>query len=617
MLMMLILALGFLACLILKDMLCILCFTLFFLVYLYYRFKDKRILILFILLSLFSCILIYPKEFKTYETYKIVEIKKGYSIGKNKGSKILIQTDLDLNFQDEVKVKHVEPIHTDDNFTIFSFTRYNENKNIHFKTNSVEIIHKSTSIKSRLYNYLKSKPNSSIILSLYYGIHDETIDEIYTMLGYGYMSAYYIVLHLLKRKWDETKIRRILLVFSVLFGHFFVFTLSLSRFILYQLSTLFFTSKPNQIAFTILCFGLMYPSQVTSISFICPLLLQLVSYFCNEHKWIVQKVVLIGLMFIYFKKVNIVSLLFFNILRKLYGLIFLFGFIVQNLINLKLPEIKIHYAPRILFMILFIVFFIQCLKHFKWKYLLILFVPLLEIYCNPFFQVYTLNLGQADCSVIVEPFHKSVVMIDCGQNLYRDNVERIIMPFLENKNIHTIDTLILTHDDFDHNGGYDSLKDKIEIKQVIEDSNDKVNVDYPFYLLLSEREAKDTNDSSIISYFTYDHLTYLFMGDASKQIERQLMAKYDLKADVIKVGHHGSNTSSDPDFLDSLDCKIALISCGYKNKYGHPSVETLKTLENLHINTLCTSDCGSIAIYSLHHLSFLVTNDGMFGIIWA
>lgn len=615
--MMLIISFGFLACLILKEIHCILCFTLFFLVYLYYRFKDKRMLIQFILLSLFSCILVYPKEYKPCDTYKITEIKKGYYIGKNRGSKILIQTDLDLSFQDEVKVKHIEPIHTDDNFTIFSFTKYNENKNIRFKTNSVEIIHKSTSFKSRLYNYLKSKPNSSIILSLYYGIHDETIDEIYTMLGYGYMSAYYIVLHALKRKWDETKIRRILLVFSILFGYFFVLTLSLSRFILYQLSTLFFTSKPNQIAFTILCFGLMYPSQVTSISFICPLLLQLVSYFCTEHKWIVQKLVLIGLMFIYFKKVNLISLLFFNILRKLYGLIFLFGFIVQNLINLKLPEITIHYAPRILFVILFIVFYIQCLKHFKWKYLLILFVPLLEIYCNPFFQVYTLNLGQADCSVIVEPFHKSVVMIDCGQNLYRDNVERIIMPFLENKNIHTIDTLILTHDDFDHNGGYDSLKNKIEIKQVIEDSNQIVNVEYPFYLLLSEREAKDTNDSSIISYFTYDHLTYLFMGDASKQVERQLMSEYDLKADVIKVGHHGSNTSSDPAFLDSLDCKIALISCGYKNKYGHPRVETLKTLENLHINTLCTSDCGSIAIYSLHHLSFLVTNDGMFGIIWT
>ena len=541
--MMLILSLGFLACLILKEILCILCFTLFFLVYLYYRFKDKRIRILFIFFSLLSCILVYPKEVQQQDTYKITEIKKGYYIGKNRGSKILIQTDLDLSFQDEVKVKHIEPIHTDDNFTLFSFTKYNENKNIRFKTNSVEIIHKSTSFKSRLYNYLKLKPNSSVVLSLYYGIHDESIDEIYTMLGYGYMSAYYIVLHVLRRKWDETKIRRILLVFSVLFGHFFVFTLAFTRFVLYQLSTLLFTSKPNQMAFTILCFGMIYPSQVLSISFVCPLLLQLVSYFCTEHKWIVQKMVLLGLMFIYFKKVNLISLLFFNIFRKLYGLIFLFGFTVQDLINLKLPDLTIHYAPRILFIVLFIIFYIQCLKHFKWKYLWICIVPFLEIYCNPFFQVYTLNIGQADCSIIVEPFHKSVVMIDCGQNLYRDNVERIIMPFLENKNIHAIDTLILTHDDFDHNGGYDSLKDKIEIKQVIEDSNQSVHVDYPFYLLLSKRESKDTNDSSLISYFTYDHLTYLFMGDASKQIEKQLMATYDLKADVIKVGHHGSRFS--------------------------------------------------------------------------
>ena len=83
------------------------------------------------------------------------------------------------------------------------------------------------------------------------------------------------------------------------------------------------------------------------------------------------------------------------------------------------------------------------------------------------------------------------------------------------------------------------------------------------------------------------------MGDASKQIEKQLMATYDLKADVIKVGHHGSNTSSDPDFLDSLDCKIALISAGYKNKYDHPRLETLQTLQTLYIHAICTNNSGS------------------------
>ena len=283
--------------------------------------------------------------------------------------------------------------------------------------------------------------------------------------------------------------------------------------------------------------------------------------------------------------------------------------------SFKIPNVTIHYAPQFLFIIIFIIVYIQCLKHFKWKYLLIILIPFLEVFCNPFFQVYTLNIGQGDCSVIVEPFYKSVVMIDCGQSLYRDNVERIIMPFLENKNIHTIDTLILTHDDFDHSGGYESLKDRIEIKQVIKDSKEKVNVKYPFHLLLSEREAKDENDSSIISYFTYDKLSYLFMGDASKEIEKQLLDSYDLKADVIKIGHHGSNTSSDSTFLDSLDCKIALISAGYKNKYDHPSLETLQTLQNLYIHAFCTNNSGSIAIYSLRDFAFIVTNDGLFGII--
>lgn len=613
--MMLIVSLGFLACIILKDPLCIFCFSFCFLLYLNERFHSKRILIVFMILSLFSIVLVKPCKEAEKGIYTIFEIKQSYYVAKNQRIRVLVQSDLDLNFKDQIQVNSLEPIHTDDNFTLFSFTKYNASKNVFYKTRDVRLIKKSTSLKSKLYAYIASQKNSKVLLSLYYGIHEDTIDEIYTMLGYGYISAYFIVFNLLKRKYEDKKIRISLLVLSILFGSFFVFTLSLTRFILYQISYLFFKSKSNQIGFTILCFSILYPTQVLSISFVLPILLQLVSYFCTEHKWIVQKMVLISVLFIYFKKVDIVSFLLFNLLRKLYGCVFLLGMFIPDFLTLKIPSLTIHYAPQFVFIFIFIVVYIQCLKHFKWKYMILFLIPFLEVFCNPFFQVYTLNIGQGDCSIIVEPFYKSVVMIDCGQSLYRDNVERIIFPFLENKNIHTIDTLILTHDDFDHSGGYDRLKEKVKIKKVIKDSKDKVNVKYPFYLLLQERKAKDENDSSTISYFTYDHLNYLFMGDASKEIEKQLMDAYDLKADVIKVGHHGSNTSSDAAFLDSLDCKIALISAGYKNKYDHPSTETLKTLDHLHIHTFCTSTDGSIAIYSLHHFAFVVTNDGLFGII--
>lgn len=612
---MLIVSLGFLACIILKDPLCIFCFSFCFLLYLNERFHSKRILIVFTILSLFSIVLVKPCKEAEKGIYTISEIKQSYYVAKNQRTRVLVQSDLDLNFKDQIQVDSLEPIHTDDNFTLFSFTKYNASKNVFYKTKSIRILKKSNSLKSKLYAYIASQKNSKVLLSLYYGIHEDTIDEIYTMLGYGYISAYFIVFNLLKRKYEDKKIRISLLILSILFGSFFVFTLSLTRFILYQISYLFFKSKSVQIGFTILCFSILYPTQVLSISFVLPILLQLVSYFCTEHKWIVQKMVLISVLFIYFKKVDIVSFLLFNLLRKFYGCVFLLGMFIPNFVTLKIPSLTIHYAPQYVFILAFIVVYIQCLKHFKWKYMILFLIPFLEVFCNPFFQVYTLNIGQGDCSIIVEPFYKSVVMIDCGQSLYRDNVERIIFPFLENKNIHTIDTLILTHDDFDHSGGYDRLKEKVKIKQVIKDSKDKVNVEYPFYLLLQERMAKDENDSSIISYFTYDHLNYLFMGDASKEIEKQLMDAYDLKADVIKIGHHGSNTSSDAAFLDSLDCKIALISAGYKNKYDHPSTETLTTLDHLHIHTFCTSTDGSIAIYSLHHFAFVVTNDGLFGII--
>ena len=612
---MLIVSLGFLACIILKDPLCIFCFSFCFLLYLNERFHSKRILIVFMILSLFSIVLVKPCKEAEKGIYTISEIKQSYYVAKNQRTRVLVQSDLDLNFKDQIQVDSLELIHTDDNFTLFSFTKYNASKNVFYKTKSIRILKKSNSLKSKLYAYISSQKNSKVLLSLYYGIHEDTIDEIYTMLGYGYISAYFIVFNLLKRKYEDKKIRISLLILSILFGSFFVFTLSLTRFILYQISYLFFKSKSDQIGFTILCFSILYPTQVLSISFVLPILLQLVSYFCTEYKWIVQKMVLISVLFIYFKKVDIVSFLLFNLLRKLYGCVFLLGMFITDFLTLKIPSLTIHYAPQYVFILAFIVVYIQCLKHFKWKYMILFLIPFIEVFCNPFFQVYTLNIGQGDCSIIVEPFYKSVVMIDCGQSLYRDNVERIIFPFLENKNIHTIDTLILTHDDFDHSGGYDRLKEKVKIKQVIKDSKDKVNVEYPFYLLLQERMAKDENDSSIISYFTFDHLNYLFMGDASKEIEKQLMDAYDLKADVIKAGHHGSNTSSDVAFLDSLDCKIALISAGYKNKYDHPSTETLKTLDHLHIHTFCTSTNGSIAIYSLHHFSFIVTNDGLFGII--
>ena len=155
--MMLSISLGFLACIILKDPLCIFCFSFCFLLYLNERFHSKRILIVFTILSLFSIVLVKPCKEAEKGIYTISEIKQSYYVAKNQRTRVLVQSDLDLNFNDQIQVNSLEPIHTDDNFTLFSFTKFNASKNVFYKTKSIRILKKSNSLKSKLYAYIASQ----------------------------------------------------------------------------------------------------------------------------------------------------------------------------------------------------------------------------------------------------------------------------------------------------------------------------------------------------------------------------------------------------------------------------------------------------------------------------
>jgi len=219
--------------------------------------------------------------------------------------------------------------------------------------------------------------------------------------------------------------------------------------------------------------------------------------------------------------------------------------------------------------------------------------------------------------LITEPFLRSAVLIDCGENImHPDNMEKVVLPYLQKKHINRIDTVILTHEDFDHIGGIETLKEHLQIDTIITQPFQKINVSYPFYSLLENRDAKEENDKSIISYFIYDDQTYLWMGDASRTIEKRLLHQYpNLEADILKVGHHGSKTSSLPDFLYHVHPQLALISSGKGNRYGHPDLEVLNNLQEAGIDALNTADVGMIQISSFHGLHFFQTGNHIFGII--
>jgi len=232
--------------------------------------------------------------------------------------------------------------------------------------------------------------------------------------------------------------------------------------------------------------------------------------------------------------------------------------------------------------------------------------------------VYFLNVGQGDSAVIITSHQKEVIMIDTGGKLeyekevwqekdttYQISDNTII--FLKSLGINKINLLIITHGDEDHAGEALNIVKNLNVKKVYLNyhdnyleslirSNSKVVTNYEsdYLKILNYQDYHNENANSLITYLDILDYQMLFMGDASKTQELNLLTKYDLKPDLIKLGHHGSKTSSDYNFLKAIEVKNAIISAGRNNRYNHPSKETLETLKSLNINYYNTQTSGTI-----------------------
>ena len=425
----------------------------------------------------------------------------------------------------------------------------------------------------------------------------------------------------------------IIFLLAILYGSIFTFTPSLVRITLFLLGKIVFSKWEYQLSFSTILFLMVLPGFATEFIFLFPVCAMLVYRFCHDlfKRIFLIRILLMTFQFIYFHSVDIVLFLGFSILRKLNSLVFFISLVslfyepvltfildIYDGFIMHLPSLVINYAPGFLFIIVifWLVYEIYNDHRFVYPLCISLIMILCSNYLNPFFNVYMLDIGQGDCTLIVEPFMRSAVMIDCGHNLYRDNVEEIIDPFLKARHISKLDALILTHEDFDHSGGLEALKEKIEIKQIVQTSNQKIDVDYPFFSLLEDRKSNNENDNSIISYFIYDGIQYLWTGDAGIEIEEQFMKAYpELEVDVLKLGHHGSSTSSSYAFLKEIQPQLGLISVGANNRYGHPDNEVISNCTKLNIDLLMTKDVGMIHIFTFKGIAFFRTQTGLFGIL--
>lgn len=284
--------------------------------------------------------------------------------------------------------------------------------------------------------------------------------------------------------------------------------------------------------------------------------------------------------------------------------------------------------PNIVAIVIYYIIIINVLTNiFKNKKMTIVFVMAYLLFmitwkCIPYldsnFNVVMLDVGEGDCIFIKAPWGMGNILIDTG-NSYEDYsvMESKVMPYLKSRGISRINYLIISHGDADHIGGALSLVKDFNVNNVIlnkgEYSNlemklinilkkkkiyftsdvDKINIREWYIYFLNNKLFDNENDNSIINYFKINSYSFLFMGDSSFVVEDYLLEEYNLKdITFLKVGHHGSDTSSSREFIDSINPVNALISVGKNNRYGHPNKEVLNNLNNSKIYR--TDQDGSI-----------------------
>ena len=279
-----------------------------------------------------------------------------------------------------------------------------------------------------------------------------------------------------------------------------------------------------------------------------------------------------------------------------------------DILNLSMSHINIIFFIIYYLIIIFILYNWQKGRNYIIIFFIILLIHHNINYLNPYSTLTMIDVGQGDSFLLKLKHNKANILIDTGGIASYDDrkpydiAKNILIPYLNAEGVNKLDYLIITHGDFDHGGMAKNLIKNFKIKHIIlnrENNNLEKEIIKKFkgkitnisegiikienitLNFLNGLNTYDENKASLIIYTNIENRNILLMGDATKESENYILNTYNLpKMDILKVGHHGSNTSTSKKFIKKISPKISLISAGKNNIYGHPHQETLKKLKN-------------------------------------
>ena len=593
------------------------------------RTKDNSFIFVCIVFLLFSI----PRSNTKYpdiQEANAIQVSSSYAILKNGNQKIIVYTKEPLLFDAAYTVtpefqKVEESCHTYG----FSYSRWLNKQGIYYAVDESFITLKKENVSLRRWMQkkiaaLEDTSIRSLLNKSLLNLKDTQENSWMKEAGFSYISILFVFHVMCKYVMHEKQKDVVLTVITILLLIVYRFPLILVENLLFRVSRYLSMSKQKSTSLITMFIMFCYPSEITSASFLIPSLYHY-SFLFDEHKKEILFLLISIIQSILFQTINPLRSFLYPLNMFLHGFFYLFSlvrfFTPIDLVSLIASALQSFNTLMNLFSlkgsivgvgcILYIII-VSMFRHKVKAAIVLLYVFQITGLFHPCMEMTMINVGQGDAILIRAPLNSDNILIDTG----KPSAYNSLKTYLDAKSIYVMNTLIITHNDNDHSGNKTNIQKDYVVKQCIETHQNTIQSSIFTLQDINEIQSEDENDSSIVNVMNFNDKQVCLMGDASTKTEEEIIHKYPtLSCDILKLGHHGSSTSSSKQFLDIVRPEIALISSGAYRIYHHPSEETIQKLLKRHIPYFDTKTSGDITILCFWKIRVFITSRFEIGLI--
>lgn len=563
---------------------------------------------------------------------RIVELNASSVVIMQGVTKVLVKTNhpLDFGLGDTLRVSDLTEIRGDLSTYGFDSGEWAKANGIRYETSSIVAHDPGSGFLHwiSLGGHNGNRDYIELMRSILFQARSETFFALAVSSGILFTTIFKLLRTILKPWVHENVVNGVLILVFVYLGYGMGWPLALQRIGIFSLCNDLIEDPFQRFSMKVILMVILNPFAMTQMSWALPLGMELAGLFGTKGKSKLQGTLTMSWILSAFNlRFHWLEILCYPWIRKFYVFMILFvmvGYLspAMNpyiLESTRLFDLLLSLVRQTGFqngrmtlvgaMMLCLWFMaIKAMSIWKWQIgLIVITLILIPISAYPWlYQVNLINVGQGDSILIQSPFNQSVVLIDTGAGFAYPRLKS----FLDAQGIKVLDALILSHSDSDHSANRDQLTKDYEIHSIVTFPKDIRLADLTLQAFPLNIRSEDENDTSLVYGLNLHGTRFLFLADIPVTSEKVLLEHYPgLKADIVKIAHHGSKTSTSDELLGNLEAKIAWISVG-ANLYGHPSKSVLKRLSAFRLKMLSTLWEGDIQTLISPFFRVFVTSSG-------